>query len=150
MMGPGPRAALEPVGTPDPDEAARARAADEPLRGARVLVVDDVVAVARSTARLLEHFGARAVAVHTAAEALARLDAAPFDLLIVDVGLPDLDGRALLARARARRPDLPAILVSGLPAPDDGAPAPAAAFLAKPFQLSRLLAAAEAALARRP
>ncbi|MCO5171915.1 MAG: response regulator [Planctomycetes bacterium] len=145
MTEPRSRAALEPTGPrPDPDEPV----GRPPLRGARVLVVDDVPAVARSTARLLEHFGARAVAVDSGAEALARLEAAPWDLLIVDVGLPDLDGLAVLARARVLQPGLPAILVSGLPRPTTAAlNEPTAAFLGKPFPLSKLLAAAEAALA---
>src|SRR5690606_32421058 len=75
------------------------------LEGRRVLVVDDSVPVARSTARLLELFGARPLAVFSGAEALRRLEAAAFDLVVLDLGLPDLDGCEVLRRARALRPE---------------------------------------------
>lgn len=116
------------------------------LRGRRVLVVDDTVAVARSTARLLELFGATTEVVHSAAGALQRLEARRFDLLIIDLGLPDLDGRELLRRARVWRPDQDALFVSGLP-PDDPLPA-GVTLLTKPFPVTALLAAIEGALTR--
>jgi CheY-like chemotaxis protein len=117
------------------------------LVGRRVLIVDDVVPVALSTARLLDLFGGVPSVVHSGADALARLAATdPIDLLILDLGLPDLDGREVLARARALRPALPVIVVSGLS--QDGAPlGPRVGFLAKPFPLGRLLTAVEDALA---
>lgn len=114
------------------------------LRGRRVLVVDDVVAVARSTARLLDLFGATTEVAHSATAALQLLQSRRFDLLIIDVGLPDLDGLELLRRARTRRPDQDALLVSGLPVDD---PLPAGVTLVpKPFPLTTLLGAIEGAL----
>ncbi len=115
------------------------------LRGRRVLVVDDVVAVARSTARLLELFGGVPTVAHSGADALRHLEQGGADLLIIDLGLPDLDGREVLRRARALRPDQRALYVSGLP-PDDPRLGDVA-LVAKPFQLAKLLAAVEAALA---
>ncbi len=126
--------------------AARATVAPLPaLRGRCVLVVDDSVPVARSTAKLLELFGAVAVTAHSGADALRRLELADFDLLVVDLGLPDLDGREVLRRARQRRPAQAALFVSGLPC-DDALPA-GVLLVAKPFQLATLLAAVEGALA---
>lgn len=117
------------------------------LAGRRVLVVDDVDAVARSTARLLEHFGAATTVAISGREALARVAAGAWDLLVIDIGLGDLDGREVVARARELHAGLPVVIASGLPA---GGPfAPGVSFLPKPFALAGLLAAAEAALARR-
>ncbi len=114
------------------------------LVGRSVLVVDDVVPVACSTARLLGAFGGTASVVHSGLAALERLDVEPVDLLILDLCLPDLDGREVLARARALRPALPVVLVSGVPY--DEPLGPNVSFLEKPFALARLLAAVEDAL----
>lgn len=111
------------------------------LRGRTVLVVDDVAQVARSTGRLLELFGARPSLAQSGAEALRLIEGEDFDLLIVDLGLPDLDGAELLRRVRARRPRQRALFVSGLP-PGEALPA-GAALVSKPFSVADLLAAVE-------
>lgn len=117
------------------------------LVGQRVLVVDDVAQVACSTAKLLHLFGGVAAASHSGTDALARLEAAPVDLLILDLGLPDVGGREVLARARALHPTLPVIVISGLPADEDEPPlGRGVSFLAKPFALAELLGAVEDAL----
>lgn len=149
-MSPEPGRAATDAPPPPGGLAARAPkiAPVTALEGRRVLVVDDSVPVARSTARLLELFGARPQAVFSGAEALRRLEAAAFDLVLLDLNLPDLDGREVLRRARALRPGLPAIFVSGL-LPTGALREDGVELLAKPFALSALLAAIEAALAAR-
>jgi DNA-binding NarL/FixJ family response regulator len=49
----------------------------------------------------------------SAEEALDAFDAAAYDLVIADVSLPGMDGIALVGRLRERRPDLPALVISG-------------------------------------
>ncbi|MDP3853103.1 PAS domain S-box protein [Phenylobacterium sp.] len=88
-----PRA--EAVGRPDPD------AADTPsLDGVRILVVDDN-AMNRELARaILGHIGAE---VSEAADGLAAVEAAqalPYDVILLDIRMPGLDGPATLARIR--------------------------------------------------
>jgi CheY-like chemotaxis protein len=43
---------------------------------------------------------------------------ADFDLLLADLKMPRLDGKELIARLRARRPDLPVVVMTGFPPPN--------------------------------
>jgi CheY-like chemotaxis protein len=114
------------------------------LRPVRVLVVDDAAPVARSTSRLLEIFGHAAGVAGTGAEALAMLAQSPrWDLVLLDLGLPDLDGREVLRRIVAEHPDVPVIVFSGAGREEVERTLPGARFLAKPYQIEGLLAAVE-------
>jgi CheY-like chemotaxis protein len=70
---------------------------------------------------------------------------AGFDVLLTDLRMPRLDGRELIARLRARRPDLPVVVMTGFP-PNDGSAglhdgsAPLR-LLTKPFDLGKLVTA---------
>jgi CheY-like chemotaxis protein len=63
----------------------------------------------------------------------------PYDLLIVDHLIPGMDGIQLLAALRDSYGNTPAILMSGNPAIADSVEGRGTAFLAKPFQMSRLV-----------
>ncbi|CAN5350293.1 hypothetical protein BH09PSE2_BH09PSE2_20380 [soil metagenome] len=77
-------------------------AADTDASGrVRLLVVDDQALVRRAVAILLEPVGLTADYAETGAEALERLAAEPFDLILMDVHLPDFDGREVAKRLRA-------------------------------------------------
>ncbi|MEO8714642.1 MAG: ATP-binding protein [Acetobacteraceae bacterium] len=78
-----------------------------------VLLVEDDDAQRRLAARGLRRHGWRVLTAASAEAALARIEAAPPDLLIADVTLPGMDGVALLQALRRRYPDLPGVLVSG-------------------------------------
>ena len=80
----------------------------------------------------------------------ARLD--ELDLLITDLKLPGMGGHALLAALRERRPDLPALLISGFDAEmsESGALGEGVSFLQKPFTPTALALAARAALQNAP
>jgi CheY-like chemotaxis protein len=70
---------------------------------------------------------------------------AGFDLLLTDLKMPRLDGKELIARLRAKRPDLPVVVMTGFP-PQDGAvslqagPGPLR-LLTKPVGITPLVAA---------
>ena len=66
----------------------------------RLLVVDDQPLVRRAVAILLEPVGLVAEYAHSGAEALERLAAEPFDLVLMDVHLADFDGREVVKRLR--------------------------------------------------
>jgi len=66
----------------------------------RILIVDDDPAMQRLLSRLLEKAGYQADAVATGAEAAALLDAHAVDLILLDLFLPNEDGRRLLGRWR--------------------------------------------------
>ena len=69
--------------------------------GKRVLVVDDLEEVRRLLILLLEKVGHDVVGVADGAEALAALAAQDFDVALLDIRLPDIDGIELARRIRA-------------------------------------------------
>jgi hypothetical protein len=70
------------------------------LDGVRVLIVDDEPDGAAMLARILEDRGARPACASGGAEALRMLASEPFDVLLSDVGMPEIDGYGLIRRLR--------------------------------------------------
>ena len=83
---------------PNPDHAKTET--DLSLRHLRVLIVDDEPDSRDFVAFLVEHAGAEVVAVSSAIEALQQLLTSRFDLLLSDIGMPEMDGYALLRHLR--------------------------------------------------
>ena len=69
---------------------------------ARILVVDDSLDAAECLALVLEQEGFRVPTAHDGSTALARIDSDPPDAVLLDLGLPDLDGIVVARRIRAR------------------------------------------------
>lgn len=82
-----------------------------PARAPRILVVDDEPDIAELVAETLGSEGFEAVACFGGEEALALLEGGGFDLMILDVMMPGMDGYELCRRVRARF-DLPMIFLS--------------------------------------
>jgi len=119
----------------------------------RVLVVDDDPAMRRVCARVLGNEGWDVVAVDGAKAALASVcdPAAPFDCVLTDVHMPEIDGFALIAEIRRHDDDLPVLLMTGDPSLDGAVRAidtGAVSYLSKPFD-HETLAAGVARAARR-
>jgi signal transduction histidine kinase len=81
----------------------------------RVLLVEDDELVLTTTAQLLEELGARVTQARSAEDALRRLERESFDLIIADYRLPGSSGVELVSRARQRRPDMAAAIITGDP-----------------------------------
>lgn len=79
----------------------------------KVLVVDDEPVVRSFLVRVLEQEGYAAQAVHNGREALRRLEESPFDVLLTDIKMDQLDGVQLLAQTRSRYPDVAVVLLTG-------------------------------------
>jgi DNA-binding response OmpR family regulator len=77
------------------------------------LLVEDEVLVAMIAEDYLDAIGFAPLCVDTAAGALDALTAGGLSLAVIDVGLPDMRGDDLAARAREMAPNLPIILASG-------------------------------------
>jgi PAS domain S-box-containing protein len=71
-----------------------------PLEGLRILVVDDETDSRNFTSFVIEQAGAQVVAVSCAIAALEAIQQMPFDLLISDIGMPDMDGYRLMRQIR--------------------------------------------------
>jgi CheY-like chemotaxis protein len=122
---------------------------------ARILLVDDTPLVRKTVGRLLAAHGHAVTTAADGEEAIAATAAEGFDLAIVDIWMPRLDGLGLLRQFNAGRPALPVIMISG-----GGPKAPleyamavaqmdgAAAVLVKPFEDDQLLSAVDQALNR--
>ena len=100
-VAPAPTEATLPVAKPTPQTAARPE--PDPVRSGRmrILVADDQPLVRRAVALLLEPLNLTAEYAETGAEALGRLATEPFDLVLMDVHLPDFDGREVAKRLRS-------------------------------------------------
>src|SRR5664279_4569568 len=83
----------------------------------RVLVVDDDVAIRRVCARVLNAEGWTVVLADNGCASIAELEAAPtpFDCVLSDVNMPELDGFGLVRALRERDDDLPVLLMTGDP-----------------------------------
>ncbi len=117
----------------------------------RLLIVEDNHALAQS---LSGAFRAKGYAVDCAAggeDAEAALHTQPYDLLILDLGLPDMDGFEVLRRLRRQKSRIPVLVLTArdtLQQRVDGLNVGADDYLGKPFALAELEARAGALLRR--
>jgi two-component system NtrC family sensor kinase len=86
--------------------AARAAAASPPVRGQRILVVDDEVEIAALLSEMLAADGHRVETAANGVEALEKLGAGGHDLVISDLRMPELDGPGLYLEVARRHPEL--------------------------------------------
>ena len=82
---------------------------------ARILLAEDEPPVREFLVRALESHGHQVTAVANGSEALVRLKAASFDLLLSDIAMPVMDGVALALSVGRDLPELPIVLISGYP-----------------------------------
>lgn len=119
---------------------------------ASILVVDDERGVRDMLAHELEKEGYRVVTAQDGAQALERLRAEAFQLVISDVKMPNLGGLEALAAIKKINPDVEVILVTGYATVDDAVAAMkqgAYDFVQKPFHMDALRALVEKALEKR-
>ena len=116
----------------------------------KILVVDDEAVVRELTVEILRRNGYDPQGVPSARLALDLLDEESFDLVVSDVVMPEMTGVEFLYELRARRPDLPVVLMTGgSKEPERATKAVelgACSLLYKPFSHAELNAAVEAAL----
>ena len=117
-----------------------------------VLVVDDEPALAAVLQRLLESEGHTVTTCNGGAEALERFDPEQHELVMTDLGMPDLNGLEVAAAIRARSPTTPVVLVTGWGSELDPErpPATISRILTKPYRLAQVLEALRGALGEQP
>ncbi len=119
-------------------------------RPARILLVDDELPIQRAMVPLLRSRGYDVSVAGTAREAIAALDTDHPDLILLDLGLPDLDGIEVCRRVR-QRSDVPIVVLSARGAEKDKVTAldeGADDYVTKPFSPEELLARVRVALRR--
>jgi len=108
-----------------------------------VLLVEDDPRIARVVERALLEAGHRVDPVHDGVEGLARAETGAYDLLVLDVMLPGLDGLEVARQLRRQRVRTPILMLTARDAVADrvvGLDAGADDYLTKPFALEELLA----------
>ncbi len=150
-----PVAEIAPLAPAPPTPAPQpvAEPADEQDRPLRVLVVDDHDINRRAVELILAPLGCDISTAADGLKALAQCEAAAFDVIFMDVRMPELDGRETTRRLRAGggpNAGVPVIAVTADTAPDDIAACMAAGmtyFVSKPLTPAALLGALQQVLA---
>ena len=118
----------------------------------RILIADDEPQIVQLCVQLLSEQGYQVKGVTGGQEAIALLEAESFDLLVVDIRMPDVDGLMVLRWGVALDPNLTTVMITGyatmtrvIEALNSGA----RGILLKPFGVEEFYAAIESALAQR-
>jgi signal transduction histidine kinase/CheY-like chemotaxis protein len=133
---------------PQPEPVVADRAAGQgDLAGVKVLLVDDADDTLDVLQQILQHSGATIMAASSAGTALALLEREQPDVIVSDIGMPDVDGFELMRRIRRRTAGaggaIPAIALTAFTRQDDRNKAIQAGFndyLAKPVEPGSLVA----------
>ncbi|HZR92291.1 MAG TPA: response regulator transcription factor [Gaiellaceae bacterium] len=121
------------------------------MTGPRILIVEDDPELQTVLCRGLREEGFQAESAGSGTELLERIERAAPDALVIDIGLPDADGRDLCQALRARGVQAPVLFLTARDALVDrlaGFDAGGDDYLTKPFALAELLARLQALLRR--
>jgi CheY-like chemotaxis protein len=118
---------------------------------ARILVVDDEILVRRTIKAILERIGHTVVLAECGHVGAAAIEAYAFDIAVIDIFKPGMDGLETIRMFRHNAPKLPIIAISGYAFREIGGPAPdflrmavGTAYLRKPFTAAQLMNAVQA------
>ncbi|WP_028050121.1 response regulator transcription factor [Cellulomonas sp. URHD0024] len=109
----------------------------------RILIAEDEERIASFVAKGLRAEGFETTAVTTGQEAISRVRAGDVHLLVLDLGLPDIDGFEVLNRLRAQGSTVPVIVLTARSSVTDtvtGLESGADDYMSKPFRFEELLA----------
>jgi len=117
----------------------------------RVLLVEDEVQVARGIALMLRGQGAIVDQTDTGEEALELVRHYDYDIVVLDLMLPDMEGYEVVRRMRSARMETPVLIISGLARPQakvKGFGMGADDYITKPFDKAELMARIQAVIRR--
>jgi DNA-binding response OmpR family regulator len=117
-----------------------------------ILVVDDDKSILRTFTRILQKSGYAVDAAETGREAMDKAENQHYDLALVDIRLPDMDGTDLLAKLGKQLQNTVKIMITGFPSLETGVKAldeGADAYLVKPVKPQELLLLLEEKLKNR-
>ena len=110
---------------------------------AQILIVEDEPGIASFVTKGLRAAGHQPTAVTTGADGLTHARTGGYDLMVLDIGLPDVDGFEVLRQLRGEGSVLPVIILTARTSVDDtvaGLEGGADDYMAKPFRFEELLA----------
>lgn len=87
---------------------------------AKVLLVDDEVAFANNIAKLISKRGYEVIAVYNGESAIKAIEENEFDVIVLDLKMPGLDGLATLKQIKKRQPNVEVIILTGHGTMDSG------------------------------
>jgi len=119
---------------------------------ARILVVDDEEIVLRSCLRILSGDEFQVETVQDGRQALQKVEENPYDVMILDIMMPNVDGLEVLRRVKETHPNVDVVMVTGLAQIDTAVKAMklgAFDYIAKPFEPDELKLVVQRALERR-
>lgn len=119
---------------------------------ARILVVDDEAVVCRNCQRILGDLGHEVSTLQSSRVAIERLKEEDFDLAILDVKMPGIDGMELLAAIKKIKPSMIVIIITGYSTVENAVDAVklgAADYISKPFTPDELTIRVEKALEKK-
>lgn len=122
------------------------------MKKARILIVDDEEAFANNIAKLISKRGYDIKAVYNGQSAIDALDEFDFDVIILDLKMPGLDGLATLKIIKGKKPGVEVIILTGHGSWDsgvDGIQLGAFDFLMKPVRFDDLYEKVRQALQRK-
>ncbi len=108
----------------------------------KILVVDDERSIRNTLKDILENENFEVVLAEDGLEALDKLELGPFDVILCDIKMPQMDGIELLDKIKEREPDAVVVMISGHGTIDTAVEAikkGAFDFISKPLDLNRLL-----------
>lgn len=117
----------------------------------RILVIDDERRMADSICQLLAREGHSTAAAYGGRDGLARLEGEPFDLVLTDLKMPDIDGLEVLRQIRERHPETLVIVITAHATTESAIEAVRQAafdYVPKPFEFGHLRASIERAFQR--
>jgi DNA-binding response OmpR family regulator len=117
-----------------------------------ILIVDDEAALRQTLARILQRTGLQVTSAAGAAEGLAYVDQQAFDLIYLDIRMPDMNGMEVLRVLHARHPEIPVVLFTAQPdlsSALDALRQGATDYLLKPLQPRDIVERTRAILAKR-
>ncbi len=112
----------------------------------QIIVVDDDKSILRTFTRILQKSGYEIDVAETGKEAIEKAAKKKYDLALIDIRLPDMDGTDLLVKTQQTMQDSVKIMITGFPSLETGVKAldeGADAYLVKPVKPEELLALIE-------